>query len=108
MIVMRSLAFFLLLLLNIPVHATHCPLPLEAQALYPQEFSDGLVAAIFEAACAQSQHFSDIGMQTLLLYYHDGTATIEDLGRDAVNPQMGRYRAVAGGGAIIVTITDDL
>lgn len=107
---MRNLVFALLLLPGFAAYAVASS-PFVSQQIKVTSQSGWpawLVADVLEAACTQSQHFGDMGMETLMLYYGDGTATIDYLGRDAVNPAMGRYRVVAGGGTVVVAITDDL
>ena len=54
-----------------------------------------------------SEYFNDIGVEVLLGYYHDGTLQISYQGRDAVNPSLGRYKVVYGGGQIITSLEDD-
>ena len=103
---MRSLALILLLFWGSLANAGQPSLLMGTQVECVQGFPEWLVADVLEAACVESQHFSDIGMESLLLYYHDGTAAIDYLGRDAVNPAMGRYRVVAGGGMVTVEIID--
>ena len=105
---MRNLVFAFLLFLGIA-----CPIPLPANSQsvshpVPQSLPYWLVVDVFEAACAESENFSDIGVEELVTRYYHGSATIEYLGRDAVNPAMGRYRAVAGGDITILSIIDDM
>ena len=71
---------------------------------YPQ----GLVVEILEGACAASEFFGDIGVEVLWGYYQDGTLQISYEGRDAVDPSLGRYKVVYGGGIVIVVAEDIL
>lgn len=103
---MRNLVLAFLLFLG-----TTTPATLPAGSLFvcwqePQSLPHWLVVDVFEAACAESEHFADIGVEELVVRYYHATATIEYLGRDAVNPAMGRYRAVAGTGGVVVVIVD--
>ena len=103
---MRNLVFAFLLFLGI---VRPILLPANSQSVshpVPQSLPYWLVVDVFESACAESEHFSDIGVEELMTRYYHGSATIEYLGRDAVNPAMGRYRAVAGGGSAVVSVID--
>lgn len=71
-------------------------------------FPQWLVIDIFEIACEKYTHFSDIGLENLLAYYSDGTAIIEYIGRDPVNPQMGAYRVRCSGNDGIIILVDTL
>ena len=104
---MRNLVFAFLLFLGI---ARPPLLPANSQSVshsVPESLPYWLVVDVFEAACAESEHFSDIGVEELVTRYYHASATIEYLGKDAVNPAMGMYRAAADGGIIVVIITDD-
>lgn len=103
---MRNLLFAFLLFLGTASLAT---LPASSPHVgyhAPQSLPHWLVVNVFEAACAQSEHFSDVGAENLVTYYYDATATIDYLGRDAVNPSMGRYSVSYDGGTCIVTSID--
>lgn len=110
LIIMRNFALRLLLLFSIswfmlPTATPHSKAT--TTALLAQGLPEWLVVEIFEAACASSTHFSDIGLENLLTYYADATATIEYLGLNPINPLYDRYRVVAGGGTVIVDIISE-
>jgi hypothetical protein len=59
---------------------------------------------------AQPALYSFTSMTTFQLFnaYRAGTATITYLGVDPVDPNRGLYRVNAGGGDVIISITDGL
>ena len=76
----------------------------EVEAL---EYPQGLVVEILEGACAASEFFGDIGVEVLWGYYQDGTLQISYEGRDVVDPGLGRYKVVYGGGGVVVAVEDN-
>ena len=71
-------------------------------------YPEWLVVDVLEAACEASEYFGDMGVEVLWGYYQDGTLQISYQGRDAVNPAMGRYKVMYGGGIEIIVLEDNL
>lgn len=90
---------------SIPLPASTLPHP--SKQMLPA-FPDWLAARVFEAACAQSFHFEDLGPAQLMTLYYAGQACIEYLGRDTANEELGVYRAKIEGGSVMVSILDTL